>query len=103
MFGAEYVSAFLAANRRAQVARGGVSGSRRAIPASTRSGASVGLAGGLANSPKSKSQAEPKVIMGEVVKRSGLPAQPSAPTPLDLALQRLGMAIGKPSLGSGER
>jgi hypothetical protein len=57
------------------------------------------LVGGLANSPKNKSQAEPKVIMGDIAKTNGLPAQPSAPTPLDLALQRLGEAIGKPSLG----
>ncbi len=99
VFGSEYGSAFVLANKRAQAARGGVSGARRIIPASTSSRAPVGHAGGLANSPKSKSQAEPKVIMGEIVKRSCLPAQPSAPTPLDLALQRLGEAIGKPSLG----
>ena len=99
VFGSEYGSAFVLANKRAQAARGGVSGARRIIPASTSSRAPVGQAGGLANSPKSKSQAEPKVIMGDIAKTNGLPAQPSAPTPLDLALQRLGEAIGKPSLG----
>ncbi len=59
----------------------------------------MSLVSGLAISPKSKSQVKPKVLMGEIAKTNGLPAQPSAPTPLDLALQRLGMAIGKPSLG----
>jgi hypothetical protein len=101
VFGSEYGSAFVQANKRAQAARGGVSGSRRAIPASTRSRASVGLAGGLANSPKSKSQAKPKVIMGELAKTNGLPAEPSQNSALERALQRLGMAIGKPSLGAG--
>jgi hypothetical protein len=99
VFGSEYGSAFVLANKRAQAARSGVSGSRRAIPTPTSSRAPVGLAGGLANSPKNKSQAEPKVIMGEVVKRSGLPAQPSQDSALERALQRLGEAISKPRGG----
>jgi hypothetical protein len=49
--------------------------------------------------PKSRERSETKVLMGEIPKRNGLPAELFAPTPLDLALQRLGKAIGKPRLG----
>lgn len=99
VFGSDYGSAFVQANKRAQAARGGVSGARRTIPAPTSSRAPVGLVGALANSPKSKSQAKPLVLMGEVRRESSIPAEPSQDSALERALQRLGMAIGKPSLG----
>ncbi len=39
--------------------------------------------------------------MGELVKEIGLAAEPSAPTALELALQRLGEGVfGKPRVGS---
>ncbi len=50
------------------------------------------------NSPKSKSEAKPQVIMGEI--RNGLPAEPSVPATLELALQRLSEGVfGKPRGG----
>ena len=102
VFGSEYGSAFVQANKRAQAARGGVSGARRAMmPASTASRAPTALLQAHRTiSPKSKSQAEPKVIMGEI--RSGVLADASAPSALELALQRLGTGVfGLPRLGSG--
>jgi hypothetical protein len=40
------------------------------------------------------------VIMGEITKRIGLPAEPSAPAALELALQRLSEGVfGKPRVG----
>src|SRR5215213_1867136 len=96
VFGADYGPAFIAANNRAAAARGGVAGQRRPLPpeAGRRPSAPVFL---NPNSPKT-SVAEKKVLMGET--RIGLPAQPSAPTALDLALQRLGQAIGLADGGS---
>jgi hypothetical protein len=94
VFGSEYTPLFLAANKRAQAARGGLSRARRPITPSTPSRPSVGLpVGHLTKSPKNKSEAN-TVLMGHLKKEIGLPAEPSAPTPLDLALQRLSRAIG---------
>ncbi len=103
VFGAEYAPAFQAANRRAQAARGGDRRARRPITSASAPRPSVALLEACrTNSPKSKIQAEAKVLMGELT--SGLPAQPSAPTALDLALQRLREGVFgkcKPRLGSG--
>src|SRR5215213_5315091 len=86
VFGAGYAPAFLAANRRAAAARGSVIGQRRALsPEVGRRPSTVVFSG--SNSPKTKSEAKPKVLMGET--RIGLPAEPSAPTALERALQRL--------------
>lgn len=102
VFGSEYGPAFLAANGRAQAVRGGGRPDRRPITPAASSRPSVGLPEApRANSPKSKSEAKPQVIMGEITKGIGLPAEPSVPTALDLALQRLSEGVfGKPSLGS---
>ena len=92
---------FLAANKRAQVARGRHLGARRPITLSSNPRASMGLPEAqLTKSPKSKSEADPMVIMGELVKEIGRPAEPSAPTALELALQRLSEGVfGKPRGG----
>jgi len=104
MFGAEYGPAFVAANKRAKTARGGLPAARRLIPATTaRSPSAPILEDRLAKSPKSKSEAESRVLMGHLAKGSGIPAQPSAPTALELALQRLGEEVfGKPRGFQGE-
>jgi hypothetical protein len=97
VFGSEYAPAFLAANRRAAVARGGVPGARRPIPDDNarRPSTAFPVASGL-KSPKSKSEAETPVLMGEVVKGIGLPPQPFVPDPkLEAALENLKRAIGK--------
>ncbi len=101
VFGPEYVPAFLAVNKRAQAARSGHRRERRSIAPTSSSRPSVGiLEARRTNSPKSKSEAKPQVIMGEITKEIGLPAQPSAPTALDLALQQLSRAIGLADGGS---
>ena len=82
VFGAEYGPAFIAANRRARAARGADLRARRPpiTPASSPR-PSVAFPGAQGtNPPKSKSEADPQVIMGEIrqEKDIGLPAQPSA-------------------------
>ena len=95
VFGPEYGSTFVLANNRAQAARGGLSRARRPItPAASWRPSPAILEACRTNSPKSKSEAKPQVIMGEITKGIGLPADPSAPTTLELALQRLSRAIG---------
>jgi hypothetical protein len=91
MFGADYAHAFIAANRCAAAARGGHSGERRAIPAETTRRPSAAFPVALPpKSPKSKSEAEPSVLMGEVRQASGLPPQASEPNlQLEAALDRL--------------
>jgi hypothetical protein len=100
VFGPEYAPAFLAANKRAQMARGGDQRARRVLQPSapSRPSAAVSEASGF-KSPKSKALASPQVLMGEVKRESSTPAQPSAPTALELALQRLGRAIGEAGNG----
>jgi len=102
VFGSEYGSAFVLANKRAQAARGGDRHARRSItPAASSRPSPALLEASRLKGPKSRIQAEPKVIMGPLVKESGLPAQPSAPSALELALQRLSEGVfGKPRLGS---
>ena len=100
MFGPEYARAFLAANARVRAARGSDRRARRPItPAASPRLPTALPEASLTNSPKSRIQAEPKVIMGEILKRSGLPAQPSQDSALERALQRLGEAISKPRGG----
>jgi hypothetical protein len=90
VFGSEYAPLFLAANRRARAARGGDQRARRVVQASplSRPLAAISEASGL-RSPKNKSGTDPTVLMGEVKSRSGLPAEPSASNPLEIALQQL--------------
>jgi hypothetical protein len=94
VFGAEYAPAFIAANARAAAARGRRSGERRPVPAENarRLSAAVSEAPAL-KSPKSRIQAEPLVLMGEL--RSSQPPQSSAPdSPLEAALERWRRAAG---------
>jgi hypothetical protein len=91
MFGSDYAPAFIAANRRAAAARGKHFGERRAVAAEAIRRPSAAISVGLSpKSPKSKSEAESSVLMGEVGKESGLPPQVSEPNPrLEAALDRL--------------
>lgn len=99
MFGSDYAPAFIAANKRAEAARGGHSGDRRAIPAENARQASMAISVGLLpKSPKSKSETESSVLMGEVRtgKPIGLPPKAFVPDPkLEAALENLKRAIGK--------
>ena len=100
VFGAEFAPAFIAANKRARAARGSDMRARRPIMPASSPGPPAAFSGASrANSPKSKSEAKPQVIMGEIRSRIGLPAEPSAPTALELALQRLSEGVfGKPRI-----
>ena len=54
----------------------------------------------LTKSPKNKSAADPLVYLGDIRKQIGLPAEGSASSALELALQRLGEEVfGKPRVG----
>jgi hypothetical protein len=90
-FGSEYGPAFIRANARAAAARGGNSLERRPItPTSTsRPSTALSMARPL-NSPKSKSEADRTVIMGDLRKERGLPPSASESNPaLEAALDRL--------------
>jgi hypothetical protein len=98
VLGADFAPAFIAANKRARAARGTDLRARRPIEPANSARLPVAFSeASRTNSPKSKSPAEPPVIMGELTKGTGLPAEPSAPTALELALQRLHEGVfGKP-------
>jgi hypothetical protein len=91
VFGLEFAPMFLAANKRAQAARGDHLRGRRAITPSTSLRASVGiLKAQRTNSPKSKSEAEKTVLMGDLRQESCLPAKLFDPDPkLEAAFARL--------------
>jgi hypothetical protein len=98
VFGSEYAPAFLAANTRARKAKGGDPHARRPIAPSPapRPSTRLSVASGT-SSPKSKASADPVVNLGELKRQSGLPAEPSAPTALERALQQLSEGVfGKP-------
>jgi hypothetical protein len=78
VFGADYAPLFLAANRRAAAARARRLG-ERPLPAepARRPSAAVSEAPAL-NSPKSKSEADPLVLMGKL-RKGGSPPPISAP------------------------
>ncbi len=103
-FGAEYGLLFTKANQRARRARGADPAARRTLPAATRPRPSAGLLkGSPLKSPKNKSEADTQVYLGHLTTGTGLPAEPSAPSALDLALQRLSEGVfGKPRLGTDE-
>jgi hypothetical protein len=87
-FGGEYAPLFAAANNRAAAARGGQERARRQMisPApAPRASAARAMAPSL-KSPKSKSEAERKVFMGEVVIRA--PESHLQKSALDSALER---------------
>jgi hypothetical protein len=86
-FGGEYAPLFAAANKRAGAARGGQGRARRQISPAPAPQPSAGRERAPSlKSPKSKSEAEPKVLMGEVVRR--LPEPPLQKSALDSALER---------------
>jgi hypothetical protein len=93
-FGGEYAPLFAAANNRAAAARGGQGRARRQIsPApAPRPSAARAVAPSL-KSPKSKSEAEPLVLMGEITPR--LPEPPLQNSALDAALDRWRRAFEK--------
>jgi hypothetical protein len=98
-FGSDYAPLFMAANARAAATRGRQEGARRTLTPDSARRPSTGSAGLPLNSPKSKSEAERKVIMGEIVKP---PWAPVLNTNLEAALERLRKAAGIAGDGSGE-
>jgi hypothetical protein len=102
-FGSEYGPLFIKANNRARRLKGSDPAARRPISPSAQSKPLTRLLQppqmAPTKGPKDSSEADKALYLGPLRQNSGFPAQPSAPTPLDLALQRLGEAIGKPSLG----
>jgi hypothetical protein len=100
-FGADFGPLFIKANSRARKAKGGDPRARRTITPTTSPRPSVSaLEASRLNSPKNKSEADKALYLGELRKSSGIPAEPPAPTPLELALQRLGEGVfGKPRVG----
>jgi hypothetical protein len=103
-FGAEYGVLFVAANKRARRLKGSDPAARRPLTPSSSTRPSTGLLQPPQASPtkwpKNSSEADRALYLGQIRKQKGLPAEPSAPTGLDLALQRLGEGVfGKPSGG----
>jgi hypothetical protein len=90
-FGPEYGPGFIKANARAAAVRGGNSRDRRPITPSSAPRPSQALnLGRPLNSPKSKSEADRTVIMGDLRKESGTPPKAFEPDPkLEAALARL--------------
>jgi hypothetical protein len=102
MFGSDYAPAFIAANRRAAAARGGHPGERRPIPSeAARQAPAARFEASLTKWPKGKSEAESPVLMGQLVKTSGIPPKAFEPDPrLEAALERLRQGvIGKAGRG----
>jgi hypothetical protein len=86
-FGGEYAPLFVAANKRAAAARDGQERARRQIsPAPVPRPSAARETAPSLKSPKNKSEAETKVLMGEVVRR--LPEPPLQKSALDSALER---------------
>jgi hypothetical protein len=105
VFGSDYAPLFIAANNRATAARSRQEGARRIQTPDSARGPSVGSLEARAISPKSKSEANPPVLMGEIAKGSGLPPQASEPDAnLEAALEQLRQAGGfrQSRSGSGE-
>lgn len=91
VFGAEYATAFLAANKRAAAARGRLSRDRRAITSSsTPRSPTASPAASLLKGPKSMNPSERLVNLGPLVKECGLPPKAFDPDPkLEAALDKL--------------
>jgi hypothetical protein len=106
-FGAEYGSMFVLANKRARRLKGSGPTARRPITPSGSTRSSTGLLqppqASAAKGPKDSGEADKALYLGHIRKQNGLPAETSQDSALERALQRLGEAIGKPSLGSGEK
>jgi hypothetical protein len=94
VFGADYAPAFIAANARAAAAHGRRLGERRPLPAENARRPSAAVpAAPDAKSPKSKSAADPLVLMGEITKSGSPPPAFELIPQLADALDRLGRAI----------
>ncbi len=89
--GSDYAPSFLAANRRAAVARDRRSGKRRVLaPSSSPRGSTAHFRGSPPKSPKATGVSESPVLMGEIRKKVGTPPQTSESNPqLEAALDRL--------------
>jgi hypothetical protein len=102
-FGAEYGVLFVSANKRARMLKGSDPAARRPITPSSTTRPSTGLLqppqASPTKGPKDSSEADKALYLGQIRKQNGLPAEPSQDSALERALQRLGEAIGKPSLG----
>jgi hypothetical protein len=86
-FGGEYGPAFGAANKRAGAARGRQSAvTRSSAPASSARPSAARATAATLKSPKSKSEAEHKVLMGEVMRRT--PESSLQKSALDSAVER---------------
>jgi hypothetical protein len=92
-FGGEYAPLFAAANKRAVAARGGQERARRqeVSPAPAPRPSVARAVAPLFKSPKSKSEAERKVLMGEVIRC--LPESHLQKSALDSALERWAKAF----------
>jgi hypothetical protein len=103
VFGAEFAPLFAAANKRARRAKGAVPHARRPlVPMRSSRPSAAPLEARPLNSPKDTSEAKPQVNLGEITKGIDLSAEPSAPTALELALQRLSEGVfGKPRVSYG--
>jgi hypothetical protein len=105
VFGSEYTPLFLAANKRAERARGGHSRDRRPVPLQNASRLSTSVFGASElKCPKSKSVADPQVYLGHLRtgKPIGIPPKPYEPDPkLESALDRLLQGIRQSRRGSG--
>jgi hypothetical protein len=101
VFGSEYGPLFIAANKRAAAARGAGSAARRPpSPSHAARPSTTLLEARPLTSPKSKSEAESSVLMGQL--RIGTPPTASqSDANLEAALERLRRAIGKAGDGSG--
>jgi hypothetical protein len=95
VFGSEYAPAFIAANRRAAVARGGHPGERRPIaPTSASRPSTASLSAVSTNGPKSRIEPERSVLMGPLRKGIGLPPKAFEPDAnLEAALERLRQGV----------
>jgi hypothetical protein len=102
-FGSDYAPLFIAANARAAAARGRREGARRSLTPETARGPSLASPEARTKSPKLKGAPEGEVIMGEIVKGSGIPPHASVLDPnLEAALDQLRRAAGIAGDGFGE-
>jgi hypothetical protein len=102
-FGSDYAPLFIAANARAAAARGRREGARRSLTPEAARGPSLASPEARTKSPKLKGAPEGEVIMGEIVKGSGIPPHASVLDPnLEAALDQLRRAAGIAGDGFGE-
>jgi len=102
-FGSDYAPLFIAANARAAAARGRREGARRTLTPEAARGPSLASPEARAKSPKGKGAPEGEVIMGEIVRKGGIPPRASVPNAnLEAALERLRIAAGIAGDGSGK-